>query len=550
MLPSEQRIHADVLVVGSGLAGLLLSLKLADNKEISLVVASKGWLSDSNSTFAQGGLAAVTETNAFDSPETHLIDTIKSGAGAADISSVQGIVFGGKRLVTELADLGVSFDRKPEGGFELALEGGHSQARVLHNKDATGKAITTALAERLRELAAAQDNIRIMENTYAIELLVENECCIGARLESGSNRLAIIAPHTVLATGGVGQIFQRTTNPEVATGDGIALAYASGAKLIDMEYMQFHPTALCKEGAPAFLISEAVRGAGATLTDHDGKRFVQRFHHDGELATRDIVARAIHTVIHEHGLSHVNLDMRPIGSRQITSHFPTIQKRCAEFGIDILREPIPVSPAAHYFMGGISADIDGNTSVPGLYAIGECACTGLHGANRLASNSLLEAGVMALRLADALLSPRHTLATSGHSPIQVLNHIPYVVPGDISAFRHQMFRYAGLVRSEAGLSILLRESYQNATQLRDMAEVENMRKRERTEANMLSVGRLIAQAALLRCESRGSHYRDDFPTTDNERFGRRLWLSKNGYGWTMPTTAVEKDLGALIARTA
>ena len=337
-----------------------------------------------------------------------------------------------------------------------------------------------------------------------------------------------MAPHTVLATGGVGQLYQRTTNPAVATGDGIALAYRAGAKLADMEFVQFHPTALCKDGAPPFLISEAVRGAGAILVDHRGRRFVKRIHQDGELATRDIVARAIHTVMHDHGLSSVNLDLRPIGSEQIAAKFPTILKRCAEYGIDILKEPIPIAPAAHYFMGGIDADVDGNTSLPGLYAIGECACTGLHGANRLASNSLLEAGVTALRLADCLLSPRYPLATSRHAALSCDAVTPYTVPDDLAHFRSQMYRHAGLVRSESGLAILL-------SQLQRRVNCGTAPQDARTR-NMLEVGRLIAQAALLRRESRGGHFREDYPTTDSVLFGRRLWLSKSGYGWMAAQT--------------
>lgn len=524
---STPRLYADVLIVGSGLAGLLLALKLAQNEDVSIVLASKGALSDSNSTYAQGGLAAVTDANAFDSPEAHLLDTLKSGAGLTDEAAARGIIFSGRRLIEELGSFGVIFDKK-DNVYQLALEGGHSQARVLHNKDATGRAITSALADRLKAIASNTNRVTIFENAYAHELVVENGKCVGAQIELAGDGLLINAPHTVLATGGIGQLYKRTTNPLVATGDGIALAYRAGARLSDMEFVQFHPTALVKDGAPAFLISEAVRGAGAILTDHKGKRFVQRFHQDGELATRDIVARAIHTVMHEHGISSVYLDMRSIAKAEIESHFPNIQKRMSEYGIDIFKEPIPVAPAAHYFMGGIDATIDGQTSLPGLYAIGECASTGLHGGNRLASNSLLEAGVMALRLSDQLSNPELALPVGNKLEQSSELDPPYLVPQDLEQLQTSMYRHAGLVRSEAGLSILLKE-LKDRTLQSDPARLSSAR-------SMLEVGQLIAQAALLRRESRGAHFREDYPTTDSVHFGRRLWMSKTGSGWSIPLT--------------
>jgi L-aspartate oxidase len=523
-------IETDVLIIGTGLAGLLLALKLTECEDVSVVLASKAGLTDSNTTFAQGGLAAVTEPLTFDSPELHLNDTLKSGAGLTDRRAAESIIYGGSRLVDELSKYGMVFDCDGNGAYELALEGGHSKKRVLHSKDATGRAITAALADRIRIVAQSNKRITILENAYATELLTESEHCIGARIEASGSLYAIVAPHTVLATGGVGQVFTRTTNPIVATGDGIALAYRAGARLTDMEFVQFHPTALCKEGAPAFLISEAVRGAGATLLDHNGKRFVKRFHHDGELATRDVVARAIHSVMQEHNLPHVNLDMRPIGASEIARKFPNIQKTCVRFGIDITSETIPISPAAHYFMGGVSADVNGATSLPGLYAIGECACTGLHGANRLASNSLLEAGVMALRLADDLIA-KYTrsdlLPTSLAKLIREDIPTPYIVPKDLSRFRAQMYRFAGLVRSESGLKGILREPQVKA--------IGNLTRDRATARNIMTVGMLIAEAALLRRESRGAHYRVDYPTTGSEEFENRIWLSKTGCGWAIPT---------------
>lgn len=478
-------------------------------------------------------MAAVTAGNAFDSPVVHLQDTIKSGAGLVDEQAAESIIFGGTRLIAELARLGVRFDRGVDGSYELALEGGHSQRRVLHSKDTTGRAITAALADRIKEIAQVRRNIQIFENAYATELLVDDGICFGARIEASGSRHVVFAPHTVLATGGVGQVYSRTTNPIIATGDGIALAYRAGARVSDMEFVQFHPTALCREGAPPFLISEAVRGAGATLLDHNGKRFVNRFHHDGELATRDIVARAIHAVMQEHELPCVSLDLRPIGNAAIEKKFPTIQRTCAQFGIDVLQEPIPVSPAAHYFMGGISAKVNGATTLAGLYAIGECACTGLHGANRLASNSLLEAGVMALKLADELLTKARNMVPAARRvfvPDDAQRTL--LLPNDLSQFRSQMFRFAGLVRSESGLRMLLREPA--------LKQVGPLTREQSIAGNILTVGKLIAEAALIRRESLGAHYRSDYPANETGT-ADRLWLAKGGFGWLSPASATRES---------
>lgn len=571
-------IDADVLIVGSGLAGLMLALRLQSAGKglsgLKVVLVSKAGLLDSNSSWAQGGVAAVTGANPFDSPEIHLADTIKSGAGLTDIDAARGIVFAGQRLIEELDRLGVDFDKNPQGGRDLALEGGHKEARVVHTKDTTGRSITQALGDKVLQAAATNENLVVLENTCAIDLVMVDGVCCGAQFivsEQGLNsEILVRSAYTVLATGGVGQIFERTTNPEVATADGIALAYRAGAALSDMEFVQFHPTALMLEGAPAFLISEAARGAGATLLDHKGQRFVKRFHHDGELATRDIVSRAIHSVMSENELAQVYLDMRPIGAAQIRERFPNILKTCAQYGIDLLTQPIPVAPAAHYMMGGIKATLSGRTSVDGLYAIGECACTGLHGANRLASNSLLEAGVMALNLGDELLggevfggqinatggaafdsaefnsdelNSSDLEAASAFADIKSVALIPtlrkdqqILLPVDLQSFRSQMYRYAGLVRSQSGLIRLLNYPGQSvpiasASSLGSnsgsgsglsSSAVAGLTAAHHSARNIYQVGRLIAQAAFLRKESRGSHLREDFTSADDANFARHL----------------------------
>ncbi|MBK7750097.1 MAG: L-aspartate oxidase [Candidatus Obscuribacter sp.] len=548
-------IDADVLIIGSGLAGLMLALKLCQNqtdKSRRLVLVSKSKLSDSNSSWAQGGVAAVTGANPFDSPEAHYIDTIKSGAGLTDPTAAREIVDGGGRLIKELASLGVNFDKTGAGKLDLALEGGHKQARVIHSKDTTGLSITSALCLKLRE-AQKQGLITILEDTIAIDLLTSNisstshknstsgNCstsnnnavCHGAKLLDDNGAIYVNARRTVLATGGLGQIFERTTNPSVATGDGVAIAYRAGAQLMDMEFVQFHPTALKLDNAPAFLISEAVRGAGATLLDHTGERFVQRYHPDGELATRDVVSRAIHAVMSENNLDNVYLDLGPIGVERIAAKFPNIVATCAQYGIDALTQPIPVAPAAHYMMGGIKTNTTGQTTIPGLYAIGECACTGLHGANRLASNSLLEAGVMALNLsseiarADAAAADYSEPTLADHAlnrqhPAALLLELPLLVPTDLKEFQKQMYRQAGMVRSKASLEEILQTP---------CLTVQTPTKSDFAARNILLLGQLVAKAALLREESRGSHLRDDFREINDNKFDGHFWISKAGTSW-------------------
>ena len=520
------RMSADVLIIGSGLAGLLLAFKLSE-AGASVILASKGLLADSNTRMAQGGLAVVMPTSDLDSLESHMADTVKAGAGLVDEKVARRIVEEGPALVRELRDLGVRFDVSISGRLELAREGGHSHARVLHNKDATGRAISDALLTHVNSLP----NLLALQNTVAVDLLSDGQRCQGAVVLFQGKPTLIAAGQVVLATGGVGQVFERTTNPAVATGDGLALAYRAGARLADMEFVQFHPTALLKPGSPAYLLSEALRGAGAVLLDSEGRRFLSRFHLDAELATRDVVARAMVSVMHEQGSACVWLDMRPIGATALTTRFPNIVERCRELGVDPVTQPVPVSPAAHYFMGGIKTDGDGRTSLPGLFAIGECASTGLHGANRLASNSLLEAGVMALRVAREINcrpSPVPASArssTGGEKAGDCLDLAPRAVPADLAQFRRLMFQEAGLCRNQAGLSRLLAQL--NVSCVRALPET-----RAACEAaNMLVVAELIAAAAQSRCESRGAHFRSDYSAQDDRGFLRRTCQQRGELTW-------------------
>ncbi len=525
----------DAVIIGSGLAGLLLAHELVTAGR-RVLIATKAGLLDSNTRYAQGGLAAVLKDSVTDSRQAHLKDTIKSGAGLVNEAVAEQIVNGGGELVEKLTALGVHFDKTNAGIPSLHLEGGHSSPRVLHSKDTTGKTIAEGLARSLQEKAADRDNLErpiILENSFALDLLYFQATPLAPRVVTGvlllteDGIVSVAASHVILATGGAGQIFTRTTNPSVATGDGIALAARAGAKLADLEFVQFHPTAFCKEGYPAFLISEAVRGQGAILVDDRNHRFAFDFHLDGELATRDTVAKAIHQTMLERNLASVYLDLRPIGEDHIENKFPNIVSTLRQLGVDPLKEPIPICPAAHYYMGGIVADAKGQTSLQSLYALGECASTGLHGANRLASNSLLEAGVMALNLAKHISSqPFKTIPYKKNAALTEtwLAHCrQYAVPADREALKNLMYRGAGLVRNAQGLAKL-------EEQLTSISIYkQGIDRYERESANMLLVAKLIAKACSLRNESRGAHVRADFASTNNAAFLHHITFERGAW---------------------
>ena len=514
-------IDTDVLIIGSGLAGLLAAIKLLESGA-DVVLACKTGLAESNSRYAQGGIAAAapaegvaknTSSSTTIIPggvapiQAHLADTIKAGAGLVDEKVAQEIIGNGWRLIEELTHYGVVFDHLPDGSYSLAREGGHSAARVYHHQDVTGTWICNALIAHLKSF----NSLRILEHTFASDLLMKGDICAGSLLVTEKETMTVAAKHTILATGGMGQVYNRTTNPVIATGDGIAMAYRAGAELIDMEFVQFHPTALhLSDGSdrPTVLISEAVRGAGALLLDHNKQRFMQYFDPAGELATRDIVARSMCEVMKETGKEEVFLDLRPIGKKTLQEHFPNILQQLSQHGINALEQLVPVSPAAHYFMGGISAVSTGKTSIRSLYAVGECASTGLHGANRLASNSLLEAGVMALNVAELIANIKSIdCATSATS------FPPLIVPSSLSAMRRLMFASAGVVRSGKSLEGAIASLNKDVIQAdRSIVALES--------ANLLLIAKLIAASALRRCESRGAHYRLDYPQM-MEKFAAR-----------------------------
>lgn len=484
--------HNDFLVIGSGIAGLSTALGAAQYGSVLLV--TKGSLLESNTFFAQGGIAAALGEG--DTPESHHLDTLLAGAEMCEPQAVRVLVEEAPRRIRELIARGTRFDKAPDGKLALAREGAHSRPRILHARgDATGEEIATVLANHVR----ATTNITVLEHTTAIDLIVQDGICIGCwLLLPDGDVVPATARGTVLATGGVGQLYKYTTNPWVASADGPALAYRAGASLIDMEFIQFHPTALAVSENPMVLVSEAVRGEGALLIDDQGERFMANIHPMAELAPRDIVARAIFDKMQAG--SKVFLDATAMG-RRFAERFPSITKAVRERGIEPTREPIPITPAAHFIMGGILTDTSGRTTLPGLYACGEAACTGVHGANRLASNSLSEGLVFSKRITQALRAAparpmQLALSTPPHAGPEVKQH-------ELEAeIKELMWQHAGLIRSREGLA----EAERRLVELTDRVHGQAYRVR-----NMLQTARCIVRGALLREESRGGHFRHDFP---------------------------------------
>ncbi len=508
---SEPIYSSDFLVIGSGLSGLLFALKVAKHGTVHII--TKARLSDSSTVRAQGGIAAVVSSE--DSIEAHIQDTLRVGDGLCHRDVVESIVRAGPDRIRELTELGVNFCREEASGeYELGLEGGHSKRRVLHVKDHTGEDIELAMIKHIEEAS----NITVFENHMAVNLYSQNNRVYGAYiLDANTGGIECFkAKVTVLATGGAGRVFLYTSNPDVATGDGIAMAFRVGASVMNLEMVQFHPTLLFHPKIRSFLISEALRGEGARLLGPDGKRFMSDYHEDAELAPRDVVARAIDHELKKTGADHVWLDISFRDAGYIKERFPQIYETCLKAGIDITREPIPVVPAAHYMMGGVRVDINGKTDVAGLYAIGEVACTGFHGANRLASNSLLEATVLAHNASIA--------AVEESKSASALIEIPPWDPGEATdsdelvvishlweEIRRLMINYVGIVRSNKRLirarnriGFMTREInqfYWDFVITPDLVELRNIS----------LVAELIIKMARMRKESRGAHYNKDFP---------------------------------------
>jgi L-aspartate oxidase len=507
----------DYLVVGSGIAGLYTALLASRAGRVLLL--TKASIEDCNTLHAQGGIAAAIGHD--DSPKLHLSDTLAAGAGLCDQRVARIVAEEGPDRIRELIALGVPFDTV-DGEIALAKEGAHSVPRVLHaGGDATGANIEVTLSRRV---SAA--GIDVSERQLVTGIEVGGEGVLGLRvLDTRDGQERDIAGRTVvLASGGSGQLFKLTTNPQVATGDGVALAYLAGAEVVDLEFFQFHPTALQVPNAPPFLISEAVRGEGAILRAADGRRFMLEYDPRGELASRDVVARAILSEMRRSQTQHVYLDVTHLSARQVVTRFPSIYRTCLECGLDITVQLIPVAPAAHYMMGGIRTGIWGETTIPGLYACGEVACTGLHGANRLASNSLLEALVFAKRIAERMRGgDRQPLSLSaspfpcpaeGGSPLEGGSG-PWFSPSPAD-LQSLMWESVGILRHGSNLQCGL-TTMANWAKTLPAPHLQA----EHELANMLLVGRLMSAAALQREESRGAHYRLDFPA-DCEAWRRHI----------------------------
>ena len=508
----------DFVIVGGGIAGLRAAIGLSAAGRV--LILTKADPSESNTGYAQGGIAAAIGDD--DSPALHAADTIRAGDGLCDEAAVRVLVEEGPRGVRELIEWGTRFDLDASGRPALGREAAHSVRRVLHAGDATGREIGRALWERVRTLAS----VETIDHALVTDLLVSGARVSGvAFFDRSGARREVRTAATLLATGGAGQVFAETTNPSVATGDGVALAYDAGARVADLEFVQFHPTALKLEGVPRFLVSEALRGEGARLVNARGEPFMTRYHHDGDLAPRDVVARSIVRESDRTG-GPVYLTLAHLDAAYVRRRFPTIDEMCTSVGLDLTEDLIPVGPAAHYIMGGVDTDEWGRTSLAGLYAAGEVACTGVHGANRLASNSLLEGLVFGARAAEAMqLSAEAAEIKSGRvraegSGLRVegMDEGPPPLalspqPLALTDVRTLMWRSAGLFRDRDGLQRAVSALEAAGSAATAPSTVEGWRDR-----NLLTVARLIARAALRREESRGGHFRQDFPQRDDARW--------------------------------
>ena len=521
----------DFVVIGSGIAGLTFALKAAKHGSVAVITKRKG--ADSNTAWAQGGVACVTSDE--DSFELHLRDTLEAGAGLCDEAAVRTIVREGPARIQELMEFGLHFDQRDVAGhreLDLGREGGHSKRRVLHVQDVTGLEIEKTLLGELQ----CSPRVHLLENHMAVDLITAGKLgfatedrCLGVYVLDEKTGLVetIRTDRLVLATGGCGKVYLYTANPDIATGDGVALAWRAGATIANMEFVQFHPTCLFHPEAKSFLISEAVRGEGGILRNSRGEDFMERYHPQRSLAPRDIVARAIDAEIKRSGAKCVYLDITHQPPEFLRERFPHIYETCLRFGVDMTKQPIPVVPAAHYQCGGVKTDVNGATTLPGLSAIGEVACTGLHGANRLASNSLLEGLVVAHRASEALLRDH----SPGHPARQI--QLPEWQSGDVQnvdelvviyhnwdEIRRLMWDYVGIVRTDKRLQRAsarlrnlqreIREFYWNFHITVDLLELRNL----------ATVAALIVDSALSRKESRGLHFTLDYPELDDCRFQR------------------------------
>ncbi|MFI5304485.1 MAG: L-aspartate oxidase [Nitrospiria bacterium] len=517
----------DYLIIGSGIAGLRAALELAPHGEV--LILNKGSNRESNSAYAQGGIAAAI--NPFDSPQSHMKDTLRAGKGLCKRSAVKILVEEGILRVQELIDWGTRFDRKGEK-LLFAQEAAHSRRRILRAKgDATGDEIVRSLYHKVR----GEKSIKILDSHFSVDLYVDKGVCKGAwvLIENKNRPKIILARSVILATGGAGQIYLRTTNPEIATGDGMAMSYRQGVAMQDMEFVQFHPTALCLPHVTPFLLSEAMRGEGGILRNKKGEAFLRWYYPEAELAPRDLVSRSIWQEMERTGSNHIYLDMTAISARFLKQRFPTIYKTCLSYGINLTKDPIPVSPSAHFMMGGVQSGLNGNTSIAGLYAAGEVACTGVHGANRLASNSLLEGLVFGARTGRHILNHSRNMnqIEPDHNRINIQFSRFFNKPAlsvkelnpIIHACKKLMWENVGIIRNEQGLRKTCRQLLQWEKKLKGVF----FHRKGMEIKNMLTVAFLVSSAALKRNESLGAHFRSDYPNSARTKVHSFLQCTKN-----------------------
>jgi L-aspartate oxidase len=520
-------IKTDFLVIGSGIAGLSYALKAAQHHpDKKVLVVTKTRADETNTKYAQGGIAGVTDFD-HDSYDKHIRDTLIAGDGLCDPRTVEIVVKEGPERIQEIIDWGTRFDKDPEGDFKLGREGGHSEFRILHHKDVTGREIERALLETVGK----QKNIEIVKHWYVLDLITQHhlgylvtkstpdiECYGVYALDQHTHKIEkIISRITLLATGGNGQAYRTTTNPKIATGDGVAMAYRAKGRIGNMEFIQFHPTALYEPGvSPSFLITEAVRGDGGILRNKEGEAFMGRYDERKDLAPRDITARAIDSEMKKGGTEHIYLDCRHMVKEKFIEHFPNIYEKCMSIGIDPMRDMIPVAPAAHYSCGGIKADEWGRTSIRNLYACGECASSGLHGANRLASNSLLEALVFSHRC--YLDSVRQVDAIPLREDIPDWNAEGTTRPGEMILITQSqkelqllMTDYVGIVRTDIRLRRAMKRLDLLHEEIEALYETTAVSPQLCEVRNLITVGYLIVKEAQFRKESRGLHYNTDYP---------------------------------------
>ncbi len=539
VLNSESRSswYTDVLIIGSGAAGLRAALAASERADVTLI--TKTTLKESNTLYAQGGIAVAM--NVDDTVDLHVEDTCSAGCGLCDVDAVETMVSEGIPRVTELLDWGANFDW--EGALpRFTQEAAHSRRRIVHKGDATGRETTDVLVQRVLNT----ERIRVLSDAFAIDLLTDavsgeekdDTTCYGVTAILEGELVCLYAKATILATGGLGQLYPCTSNPEVATGDGFAAAWRAGCEMVDMEFVQFHPTTLYLDGAPNFLISEAVRGEGGRLINIRGERFMEKYHEKGELAPRDVVSRAIHNEMFLTGFPCVYLDITHKPADFIQERFPTISDTTKRYGLDINIDLIPVRPGAHFMMGGIRTNIDSETNLQGLYACGEVACTGVHGANRLASNSLLECLVFGVRAGNnaadyassqTFQSPPNVQIPSNEEMTSGLDENSIVAAKD--AIRETLWENVGIERDSEGLEQTLSVLEEVGTEINfcpysrtslqttDVALCETF--------NMLNVAWIITEAALVRTESRGGHYRADFPEQDDTNWLKRIIITRD-----------------------